>query len=116
MVKVPASSCGECSGVIAIGIAQFCPTDAGICASKRTTPDAASADDVSVRGVVISDNNCIDVLSFRQTLKSVIGCVFGGGFCCFVVVVVGGGGGGGCLLYTSPSPRDLFISRMPSSA
>ena len=22
----------------------------------------------------------------------------------------------GCLLYTSPSPRDLWISRMPSSA
>jgi uncharacterized membrane protein YgcG len=31
----------------------------------------------------------------------------------------GGGGGGegeGCLLYTSPSPRDTRISRMPSSA
>ena len=26
------------------------------------------------------------------------------------------GGGGGCLLYTSPSPRDLSTSRMPSSA
>ena len=24
--------------------------------------------------------------------------------------------GSGCLLYTSPSPRDLWISRMPSSA
>ena len=24
--------------------------------------------------------------------------------------------GGGCLLYTSPSPRDLDLSRMPSSA
>ena len=24
--------------------------------------------------------------------------------------------GGGCLLYTSPSPRDLVLSRMPSSA
>ena len=32
----------------------------------------------------------------------------------------GGGGGGGlsndCLLYTSPSPRDGLLSRMPSSA
>ena len=28
----------------------------------------------------------------------------------------GGGGRGGCLLYTSPSPRDRYISRMPSSA
>ena len=25
-------------------------------------------------------------------------------------------GNGGCLLYTSPSPRDLSTSRMPSSA
>ena len=24
--------------------------------------------------------------------------------------------GGGCLLYTSPSPRDMYKSRMPSSA
>ena len=28
----------------------------------------------------------------------------------------GGGAGGDCLLYTSPSPRDLSTSRMPSSA
>ena len=35
----------------------------------------------------------------------------------FVVAGGGGGGGGhGCLLYTSPSPRDLSTSRMPSSA
>ena len=26
------------------------------------------------------------------------------------------GGSGGCLLYTSPSPRDSTLSRMPSSA
>ena len=26
------------------------------------------------------------------------------------------GCGGGCLLYTSPSPRDATLSRMPSSA
>ena len=26
------------------------------------------------------------------------------------------GGGSGCLLYTSPSPRDMRRSRMPSSA
>ena len=29
---------------------------------------------------------------------------------------MGGGGSMGCLLYTSPSPRDLSTSRMPSSA
>ena len=27
-----------------------------------------------------------------------------------------GGKSGGCLLYTSPSPRDATLSRMPSSA
>ena len=35
-------------------------------------------------------------------------------------VFLGGGAGlagiGGCLLYTSPSPRDGLLSRMPSSA
>ena len=34
-----------------------------------------------------------------------------------VSVVIGeGGSGGACLLYTSPSPRDRSLSRMPSSA
>ena len=33
-----------------------------------------------------------------------------------VEVFMVAGGGGGCLLYTSPSPRDLSTSRMPSSA
>ena len=35
------------------------------------------------------------------------------------ILVVGGGKAGkslACLLYTSPSPRDLSTSRMPSSA
>ena len=31
-------------------------------------------------------------------------------------VVIIGGGFSGCLLYTSPSPRDATLSRMPSSA
>ena len=39
----------------------------------------------------------------------------------FLQAFLGGGGGGaggasGCLLYTSPSPRDGLLSRMPSSA
>ena len=33
-----------------------------------------------------------------------------------VVIVTGEGRGFCCLLYTSPSPRDLSTSRMPSSA
>ena len=33
-----------------------------------------------------------------------------------VVTVPGQGGNKGCLLYTSPSPRDGLLSRMPSSA
>ena len=32
------------------------------------------------------------------------------------VIVAAGGGAGICLLYTSPSPRDGLLSRMPSSA
>ena len=32
------------------------------------------------------------------------------------IAVVPRGGGTSCLLYTSPSPRDLSTSRMPSSA
>ena len=31
-------------------------------------------------------------------------------------VVIEGEAGVGCLLYTSPSPRDATLSRMPSSA
>ena len=31
-------------------------------------------------------------------------------------VIESTGTGGGCLLYTSPSPRDGLLSRMPSSA
>ena len=30
--------------------------------------------------------------------------------------LLAGVGGRGCLLYTSPSPRDRLVSRMPSSA
>ena len=37
---------------------------------------------------------------------------FGGGFSDIMDAFFGGG----CLLYTSPSPRDLSTSRMPSSA
>ena len=33
-----------------------------------------------------------------------------------IISVIAGVGGGVCLLYTSPSPRDLSTSRMPSSA
>ena len=37
----------------------------------------------------------------------------------FKVIIAGAGGAAhlpGCLLYTSPSPRDATLSRMPSSA
>ena len=33
-----------------------------------------------------------------------------------IAIIIGEGGSGGCLLYTSPSPRDMRRSRMPSSA
>ena len=32
------------------------------------------------------------------------------------LILLGGAPGSGCLLYTSPSPRDGLLSRMPSSA
>ena len=35
---------------------------------------------------------------------------------CEQFVLIGSGMIWNCLLYTSPSPRDLWISRMPSSA
>ena len=41
------------------------------------------------------------------------------GFCSYRICILMGverAAGGGCLLYTSPSPRDLSTSRMPSSA
>ena len=34
----------------------------------------------------------------------------------FIASLQGSGGTGTCLLYTSPSPRDATLSRMPSSA
>ena len=43
-------------------------------------------------------------------------CFVGGWVLLFVVFFFVLLGVGGCLLYTSPSPRDLSTSRMPSSA
>ena len=39
-----------------------------------------------------------------------------GGFSADVIANINGEEQRGCLLYTSPSPRDLSTSRMPSSA
>ena len=49
-----------------------------------------------------------DIDELIKKFRAQINSIFGGGS--------GDGGGGICLLYTSPSPRDMRRSRMPSSA
>ena len=49
----------------------------------------------------------IDYLSHNEEVKVVVLKAKGKGFCAGADI---------CLLYTSPSPRDLSTSRMPSSA
>ena len=53
-------------------------------------------------GVELHPLQCIDVMKMLYNKKS--------------VVVYDTGLGKTCLLYTSPSPRDGLLSRMPSSA
>ena len=63
-------------------------------------------------------NMCVPTRKYKGKYKGIRGYYIGGGY------YRGGdnrsdsgkGNGNGCLLYTSPSPRDLVISRMPSSA
>ena len=48
-----------------------------------------------------------------------LGALLAGGLLFWLLLVVAGvlmQGEWGCLLYTSPSPRDATLSRMPSSA
>ena len=52
------------------------------------------------------DSETLKVSEIKNKLKNVSGILIPGGF----------GKRGTCLLYTSPSPRDLSTSRMPSSA
>ena len=57
--------------------------------------------DVTMNSLISKENN----------LDEFQGIVFCGGFSYGDVL-----GAGSCLLYTSPSPRDATLSRMPSSA
>ena len=61
--------------------------------------------------LVVDENNEVDAdsPSNPEKIKPDIGTVAQG-------VHILGGLGNACLLYTSPSPRDLSTSRMPSSA
>ena len=65
----------------------------------------------SLLGVALAAGCSVETSLANTVVDALAGVLLGGG---------GGGGGGGssstCLLYTSPSPRDLSTSRMPSSA
>ena len=52
--------------------------------------------------------------NFIDNLPKVYG-IYTGGFLGFIIIMAIGEQMG-CLLYTSPSPRDRSLSRMPSSA
>ena len=64
----------------------------------------------------------IGFANINQAEAGLFGGCGGGGGCCGPSVVWGACAPtscdpcGGCLLYTSPSPRDATLSRMPSSA
>ena len=59
---------------------------------------------MKIRVAVIEDNQInIDLIRYQLEVE---------GFEVFIERT----GGKGCLLYTSPSPRDGLLSRMPSSA
>ena len=60
----------------------------------------------------ISKLSLVDAVELKNLLKDEYGIEPAAGG----AVMVAGAAAGGCLLYTSPSPRDLSTSRMPSSA
>ena len=61
--------------------------------------------------LVIDALALIALVLIQQGKGADVGAAFGSGSSNTVF-----GSSGGCLLYTSPSPRDLSTSRMPSSA
>ena len=67
------------------------------------TPDRGTRRQVIERQYEVDDNDCTD--------GKVAGAILGGG-----VGAALSQDEGSCLLYTSPSPRDMRRSRMPSSA
>ena len=82
-------------------------------------PTSVDVGDVDQRGVTRVAEGQIDIGSFEAILTVPVTNVIlsSSGFNSnFIDAIDGDGLGGGCLLYTSPSPRDLSTSRMPSSA
>ena len=69
---------------------------------------------VIVAGAVINENPMLVAMVTKDLVKRGINA---SNIVSEIAEVIGGGGGGRhCLLYTSPSPRDATLSRMPSSA
>ena len=88
-----------------LGPAQICSVDTVTCAQNiaMSTPTITTAcgETTLIRGDVIREDLCrtSDLFIAKETVIYAVQDQFGN-----------------CLLYTSPSPRDLSTSRMPSSA
>ena len=75
--------------------------DAGDPVEQAKIYSDGGADEICFLDITASNENRDTIIEIvRKTAKE-----------CFVPLTVGG-----CLLYTSPSPRDGLLSRMPSSA
>ena len=97
----------------------------GVLNPKAHLRKKISIDDVMNSAVVASPLKLYDCCPFSDGASSVILCneKFAKEHSKDYVKVIGSGRGGSpaalqgrCLLYTSPSPRDATLSRMPSSA
>ena len=93
-------------GLISSSNTQECG-ERGMLDVDRKSQQAVNCDGSPYEGRGVAATNTINYIAIGQEVYAGAGACAG----CH-----GGGGGGGCLLYTSPSPRDLAVSRMPSSA
>ena len=66
--------------------------------------DPVIEEQINVRHILIKTNEILDDAAAEEKLKTIR------------TQIIDEGDFGACLLYTSPSPRDATLSRMPSSA
>ena len=71
---------------------------------------------MDLSGFEVRDVHMTDLIEGRENLEDINLLVAVGGFSNSDVLGSAKGWAGACLLYTSPSPRDGLLSRMPSSA